>query len=247
MNLGCGGNIMLCQKKCHYVLVDYCIFLLSGFRDGTNNNSNNHKTHSLNNVCLLFTLWHSHSLNFRRLKKSKRARWVKQHAATHLFGCQHYGFATEIRAATDLPDSCSQPPASNDPAVHISTPVATACDLQLITKLMSLLRRDWKPVMFDFYDKSEYWDPTLAQIPSCPLNESLISPKLIFSKADKGYLCQNRARRVLPHIALITKGLLMQRCSVWPVAFRWSHTINLRSVFLAALFYQQWHRHEPCE
>lgn len=78
--------------------------------------------------------------------------------------------------------------------------------------------------------------PHLHKSHLAPLNESLISPKLIVSKVD---LCQNSTQGVLPLAALITEARLMQRCAVWPVAFRRSHTINLRSAFLAALFYQQ--------
>lgn len=65
--------------------------------------------------------------------------------------------------------------------------------------------------------------------------------------ALKGYSCQTGAVCVLPHTALILKGLLVQLCLTRPVAFHWSHTINLCSLFPAALFYQQAHRHEPCE
>lgn len=73
---------------------------------------------------------------------------------------------------------------------------------------------------------------TRAQTAACPFNKCLISPKLIFSEEDAGYMCQSGAL----HKALILTGLLRRCCSVRSDAFCWSHIINLRSLFLAAFF-----------
>lgn len=78
-------------------------------------------------------------------------------------------------------------------------------------------------------------DSTRAQTPACPSNKCLISPKLIFSEKDAGYMCRSRAL----HKALIGKGLVRRRSSVRSDAFRWSHIINLHSLVMAVFFAMQ--------
>lgn len=161
ISLGCSGDMLQWHKKCHFVLVVYCIFLLFGVREDTNDS--NHKTH----------LWTPGiiTLNRKRLSEMCSVSELRKHAATHHAGWRCYGFAAEIRAATDQPASCFLPPTSNDPAACISTPVDTACGLQLIitniARLMLPLHRDWKAVMFDFTIRLIIETPHLfTQIPS---------------------------------------------------------------------------------
>lgn len=71
-------------------------------------------------------------------------------------------------------------------------------------------------------------DCTRAPTPASPFSKRPISRKLIFCEEDAVYMCRSRAL----HKALILKGLVRRRCSV-----RWSHIINLRSLFLPAIFF----------
>lgn len=86
-----------------------------------------------------------------------------------------------------------------------------------------------KSVIFDFFfPQVGMRDCPRAPTPASPFSKRPISRKLIFCEEEAVYMCRSGAL----HKALILKGLVRRRCSV-----RWSHIINLRSLFLPAFFF----------
>lgn len=156
--------MLLWHKKCHYFLVDCCIFFfyLVSVKEQTPTIIKDTYKHRVS--AFYFAMF-----AYIKFQTTVKVCSVSEHAATHLFGWWHYGSAAEIRVATNRPDGCfSAAHFEWSRRVHQHThvhSVRSAVNHHQHHHTNVLLHWDGKPVMFDFKISLNIKNPTLAQIP----------------------------------------------------------------------------------